>query len=158
MKPSIQMLSEKYLAGKRMTMSLADDKTGQLWGSFMPRRGELKQVGTDLFSLQVYDDNYFPHFNPQNKFEKWAAIEVVPGSPIPEGLEGLVLDSGLYAVFVHKGLHTDTRTFEYIFSTWLPQADFVLDNRPHFEVLGPKYKTGDPGSEEEIWIPVRPKI
>jgi len=32
-----------------------------------------------------------------------------------------------------------------------------LDNRPHFEVLGEKYKNGDPESEEEIWIPVKEK-
>lgn len=39
----------------------------------------------------------------------------------------------------------------YIFATWLPSSAYVLDNRPHFEVLGAKYKSNDPGSEEEIW-------
>jgi predicted transcriptional regulator YdeE len=32
-----------------------------------------------------------------------------------------------------------------------------IDNRPHFEVLGDKYKNNDPSSEEEIWIPIRKK-
>jgi len=32
-----------------------------------------------------------------------------------------------------------------------------LDDRPHFEVLGDKYKNADPDSEEEIWIPIRTK-
>jgi AraC family transcriptional regulator len=32
-----------------------------------------------------------------------------------------------------------------------------LDNRPHFEILGEKYKQGSPDSEEEIWIPVKEK-
>jgi AraC family transcriptional regulator len=30
----------------------------------------------------------------------------------------------------------------------------VLDNRPHFEILGEKYKQGSTDAEEEIWIPV----
>jgi AraC family transcriptional regulator len=41
--------------------------------------------------------------------------------------------------------------------TWLPSSDYVLDNRPHFEILGEKYKINDPESEEKIWIPVRKK-
>jgi AraC family transcriptional regulator len=32
-----------------------------------------------------------------------------------------------------------------------------LDDRPHFEVLGEKYKNNDPTSEKEIWIPILPK-
>lgn len=41
--------------------------------------------------------------------------------------------------------------------TWLPASDYNLDNRPHFEVLGEKYKNNDPTSEEEIWIPIKLK-
>jgi hypothetical protein len=29
---------------------------------------------------------------------------------------------------------------------------------PHFEVLGDKYKNNDPSSEEEVWIPIKPKV
>lgn len=34
---------------------------------------------------------------------------------------------------------------------------YEIDFRPHFEILGEKYKNNDPGSEEEVWIPVRPR-
>jgi AraC family transcriptional regulator len=34
---------------------------------------------------------------------------------------------------------------------------YFLDDRPHFEILGDKYKNGDPDSEEEIWIPIKQK-
>ncbi len=30
-------------------MSLANNKTGDLWGSFMPRRKEIKNIGTGAF-------------------------------------------------------------------------------------------------------------
>jgi len=39
----------------------------------------------------------------------------------------------------------------------LPNSDYELDNRPHFEILGKKYKNNSADSEEEIWIPVKLK-
>jgi hypothetical protein len=34
----------------------------------------------------------------------------------------------------------------------------MLDNRPHFEILGEKYKNADPDSEEDVYIPVKQNI
>ncbi len=52
-----KIFPEKKLIGKRMTMCLADNKTHALWYSFMPRRKEIKNnIGTDLYSMQVYDE------------------------------------------------------------------------------------------------------
>jgi len=72
-------------------------------------------------------------------------------------METFVLPGGLYAVFDYKGLSTDNSIFQYIFENWLPNSDYILDNRAHFEVLGDKYKNNDPTSEEEIWIPIKAK-
>jgi AraC family transcriptional regulator len=72
-------------------------------------------------------------------------------------MEPFRLEGGLYAVFDFKGSGNDKSIFQYIFGTWLPGSDYNLDNRPHFEVLGEKYKNNDPGSEEEIWIPIKPR-
>jgi AraC family transcriptional regulator len=57
--------------------------------------------------------------------------------------------------FYYKGSSTDTRIFQHIFETWLPQSGYELDNRPHFEVLGEKYRNNDPESEEDIYIPIK---
>jgi AraC family transcriptional regulator len=158
MKPRIEILQEKKLIGNRLTMSLANNLTGELWRSFMPRRVEIsKIVSKDLISMQVYTPNYFADFNPTKEFEKWAAIEVSDYDCVPKGMETLTLTGGLYAVFDYKGLSTDSSIFQYIFGTWLPKSDYWLDDRPHFEVLGEKYKNADQNSEEEIWIPVRHK-
>jgi AraC family transcriptional regulator len=73
-------------------------------------------------------------------------------------METHVLTGGLYAVFNYKGDANDFQpTFEYIFRTWLPNSDYVLDDRPHFEIMGEKYKLNDPNSEEELWVPIRMK-
>jgi AraC family transcriptional regulator len=156
--PRIETLPEKKLIGKHLTMSFATNKTGELWRSFMPQRKEIFNAASpDLYSLQLYPADFFVHFNPHALFEKWAAVEVPDFDNIPHEMEAFTLTGGLYAVFLHKGSSTDNSTFQYIFSTWLPASVYVLDNRPHFELLGAKYKNADPDSEEEIWIPVRLK-
>lgn len=73
------------------------------------------------------------------------------------GTHSFVLPGGLYTIFDYKGLNTDTRIFICIFKEWLPNSNYVLDGRPHFEILGKKYKNNDPESEEKIWIPIKPK-
>lgn len=93
----------------------------------------------------------------KQEFEKWAAIEVSSFDNVPEGMDTYTLKGGLYAVFDYKGLSTDNSIFVFIFGTWLPNSDYLLDNRPHFEILGDKYKNGDPNSEKEIWIPIKLK-
>jgi len=140
-----------------MTMSLSDNKTGELWQNLMKRRKEIKNnIGTDLYSMQIYDPNYFVSFNLANEFEKWATVEVSDFSSVPDGMDTITLTNGLYAAFLHKGpASTGPKTFQYIFGTWLPNSEYLLDDRPHFEILGTKYKNEAPDSEEEIWIPIK---
>lgn len=157
MEPSIEMLTEKTLVGMRMQMSLANNRTGELWRSFMPRRRDIAdKVSSDLYSMQVYSQPVDPGDLTQ-VFDKWAAVEVSDGSTIPDGLERFVLSGGLYAVFPYKGSSTDTTIFRHIFGVWLPGSAYSLDDRPHFEVLGDRYKNADPDSEEDIWIPIKPR-
>ena len=140
-------------------MSFSNNKTIELWRSFMPGRKEIKNnIGTELYSVQVYDYLYFNNFNPDKEFEKWASIEVTDFVTVPGEMEAFTLTGGLYAVFKHKGAaSTGPKTFQYIFGTWLPNSEYALDDRPHFEILGEKYMNEDPNSEEEIWIPIKPK-
>jgi AraC family transcriptional regulator len=154
--PIIKTSGDKKLIGKHSTMTFANNKTAELWRGFMPFRSHIQNaVSPDVISMQIYPEAF--DFNPNTPFEKWASIEVSDFNNIPDGMETFVLESGTYAVFLYKGLSTDHRIFEYIFSTWLPRSEYELDNRPHFEVLGEKYKNNDPDSEEEIWIPIKPK-
>lgn len=156
--PRIEKLSEKKLIGIHLKMSLANNKTAELWRSFMPKRRDiLNKVTNDLISLQVYKPTYFVDFKQTNEFEKWATVEVIDFSYIPTDMEAFTLAGGVYAVFDYKGLSTDNSIFQYIFGTWLPNSEYDLDNRPHFEILGDNYKNNDPSSEEEIWIPIQIK-
>jgi AraC family transcriptional regulator len=156
MQPKIETLQSKKLIGLKLTMSLAQNRTAELWRSFMPRRNEIKnRISNESISLQLYPASHFNNFSPLNEFEKWAAMEVSDFNYIPENMHTLLVPSGDYAVFHYKGSSTDTSIFNYIFSEWLPKSNYILDDRPHFEVLGEKYKNGDPTSEEDIYIPLK---
>lgn len=157
MNPRFEILSEKKLIGKRIKTSLANNKTSELWQSFMPRRTEIQNtISSDLFAVQIYAPSYFEAFNPTSEFEKWATLEVTDFENIPAQMESFILTDGLYAVFEHKG-HS-TAIFDYIFTNWILNSKYNLDHRPHFEILGAKYKKEDPNSEEEIWIPIKDKL
>ena len=158
MEPRIEILKNKKLVGCKLKMSLTNNKTGQLWGSFAPRIKEIKNRATsDKISMQVYDTSYHSNFNPNNEFEKWATVEVKDFIDVPKDMDTFNLIGGTYAVFDYKGSSNDNSIFQYIFMNWLPNSDYMLDNRPHFEVLGEKYRNNDPNSEEEIWIPIKRK-
>ena len=157
--PRTETINEKKLVGKRMTMSYADYRIGELWGSFMPRRKEITNTLTnDLISLVVYASNHFIDFKPTNEFERWATVEVENFNKVPDEMETYNLSSGLYAVFNYKGMSSGASAFfQYIYTEWVPNSNYILDDRAHFEVLGEKYKNNDPSSEEEIWIPIKAK-
>ena len=160
MNPVIRNSEEKKLIGKRIKMNLADNRSKELWKSFMPRLKEIRnKVTAELFSIQVYDNFLdLKNFHQEIIFETWAAIEVSSLEFIPDEMEGFNLTGGLFAVFIHKGdVNTFSKTSQYIFGIWLPASKYLLDDRPHFEIMGEKYRNDDPDSEEEIWIPIKLK-
>lgn len=158
--PRIEILPSKLLIGQHLRMSFSKDRTTELWRGFMPRRNEIgNRVSNDLFCMQIYDRIYgYNDFSMDTVYEKWAAVEVIHSDGIPDGMELFQLEGGMYAVFVYVGSPSDFQeTFHYIYGTWLPRSAYELDQRPHFEILGAKYKNNDPESEEEVWIPIRMK-
>ncbi len=158
MEVRITTIRSKTLVGKRLVMSLDNNRTVELWQSFMPFKKIIRnKTSNEVISLQDYKGSFnLQNFNSSTEFEKWAAVEVSNTMGIPENFEIFHLAGGSYAVFKHIG---DASTFpnnlDHIFRVWLPNSIYTLDNRPHFEVLGDNYKNNDPNSEEEVWIPIK---
>jgi AraC family transcriptional regulator len=157
--PQIVELSSKQLVGMWREMSRIDDKTGELWAAFMPRRNEVTNRSTqDYISLQVFPDGPAQLSDPAARFAKWALVEVTDLASVPKGMVSYTLKAGTYAVFQHVGPASDLSTFSYIFTEWLPSSSaYELDDREHFEVLPPDYDARDPKAREQIWIPIRVK-
>jgi AraC family transcriptional regulator len=160
MQPRIEKTGEIKLIGKKINMSFANNQTGKLWQSFMPRRKEITNPkGSELYSVEVHNDpGFFKKFDPTKEFEKWAAIAVNDFSNVPTDMSTLTIPGGDYAVFLYKGKPSEAQaTYQFIYAQWIPNSEYELDGRPHFALMGEKYKGEDPESEEEIWIPIRKK-
>ncbi len=153
----IEQLQEKLLIGKHTTMSFANIKTVELGRNFMPSKKLIKNnVGSDIYSIEVFRPGFFENFSPENEFEKWIAIEVTDFNLVPEGMSTLKFPAGICAVFLHQGAASEAKaTYDYIFRTWLPQSGYQVDYRPHFAIMGDKYQPLSSANEEEIWIPIR---
>ena len=157
MNPTIKTFPTTKFIGKNLSFTYADYRAFELWSSFMPRRKEIQNViGSELYNIQVNPEDF--DFKPNTPFVKWAAVAVTSFDFIPDDMESLEINEGLYAVFNYKGDQSNVAAFfNSIYSEWLPSSGYQLDSRPQFEILGEKYKNDIPESEEEIWIPIKLK-
>ena len=157
MKPILKVFPASKFIGKKITISYSNYSVATLWSSFMPRRIEIKnRLGSDVFSIQINPEGFA--FQLHEKFEKWAMVAVSDFNFVPDGMDTLTIEEGLYAVFTYTGDAKNAATFfDAIYNLWLPNSEYETENRPQFEILGSKYKQNSPDSEEEIWIPIRLK-
>lgn len=159
--PRIESVGEKKLVGMHRPMSfdrgqMAMEVVGALWRDFRSRVSEVEgRVGPDFVSMRLYEEPLASAPSADARFEQWAAVEV---SEFDEGADMArhSLSGGLYAVFIHRGpASAFAATARYIYGEWLPGSAYELDDREHFEVLGPSYRPDDPEATEEVWIPIR---
>ena len=159
MEPKIIITKEIKLVGMHTKTSLNNSKTVGMWKQFMARKKEIKNIKNNWhYSVQKYDTGLkMINFTPNTIFETYAAVEVENFEKIPQDMESILISEGAYAVFIHTGA-TDTfhKTADFIFTKWLPDSKYELDNRMHFEVMKEKYLGPDnPNSEEEVWVPIK---
>lgn len=158
MKYRINQSPEILIVGMKANMSFEtiSEDTGKLSRQFMPRLKEINnRVDDNTLSLQNYDNFDYNNLSPIMTFEKWVGVEVANLDDIPIGMETLTISSGNYLVIDFKGsMQEFVKNWHYIHSQWLPNSEFKLDNRPHFEKLSSKYSPMNVINDEEIWIPV----
>ena len=153
MNPKITQISEKKVIGMQSTMR--HNEYGNivvLWKRFMPRTKAIKSVvNKEFIAMQIYSD-----FNSLEKpFDIWACVEVLDFKDSMLGMNSFTISGGDYAVFLHKGMDASS-TYQQIMTEWLPNSGYKIDDRPHFQVMGEKYKNGSPDSEEDFYLPIRP--
>ena len=160
MEHRIEVIEDRYVVGVKTKTSVLtiNEKTRELAKSFMPRRHEItSRIGKHVFSIQDYGKDYSPT-NPNSEFDKWVAIEVKELIDLPIGMESFVIKSGIYVVFSFKGSVSEfPKQRAFIFQEWLPNSDYQLDEKAHFEILSEDYSKDLQNIEEDIWIPVKKK-
>ena len=154
----IENIEPRLLCGHTIQMSFVNNKTFELWNNFMPKLKTIKnRIGTELYSMEVFHEGFFHSFDPNVEFEKWATVLIDSHDELPESMSTITV-SGKYAVFIHKGNNAAAvHTYNYIFREWLPASSYIVDERPHFAIMGNKYIKDSDDSEEEVWIPIKPK-
>ena len=152
MNPKLIKISEKKVVGKHSTMHHGDfGNIVALWKRFMPHRNEIQNTINDEFiAMQIYGD----FNNIKEPFNIWACVEVSSFKDIPKDMMSFTIPEGDYAVFTHKGMDA-SKTYQRIITEWLPNSGYTIDDRPHFQVMGEKYKNGNPDSEEDFYVPIR---
>lgn len=148
-----------YIVGMKATMSFntISEDTGKLARQFIPRLKEVKnRVDDNTLSLQNHDNFDYNNIPTTMTFEKWIGVEVANLNNVPEGMETLTIKPGKYLVIDFKGAMQEfVKNWHYLHSQWLPNSEFELDNRPHFEKLSPSYNPMNTVNEEEIWMPIK---
>jgi AraC family transcriptional regulator len=160
MEPEIKTIQAKKTIGFSIKTTMTNDQTVKIWQQLMPRLKEAKNaVSADLFSLQVYNGETFEEFTPNTEFTKYALVEVKNYDFVPEGFKKFEIPAADYAVFTHKGTSVDfPKTSQYIYGEWIPNSQYILDDKPHFAVMGDKYLGHEnPETEEEVWVPIKKK-
>ena len=151
-------LPEQTLTGKKIQMCMQADQTEELWKGFMqelmPQRKGVRPE--ELFSVELFPEGLsIKDFDAQTTFEKWAAIHV---SDKPDGMEldSIVIPAGKYVKLVYKGSVGYYHQFAAeLFGEVLPGMGLEVADRPHFNIMTPKYRGMDYASEEEVYVPVK---
>ena len=152
MSPQILTIKSKTVVGMKSAMHHNEfGNIVALWKRFMPKQNAISnRLNAEFIALQIYDD-----FNAMEKpFAIWACVEVSSFNAIPDGMASFRILEGDYAVFLHKGMDA-SKTYLQIMTEWLPNSDYEIDERPHFQVMGEAYKNGSPDSEEDFYVPIR---
>lgn len=122
----------------------------------MQQRKYIKNnVTQDIYDIRFFGSDYYLNFNPSNSFEKWVAVEVFDHTNIPSGIQNFILKASNYAVFTFNLNKGSQNCFEYIFTKWLPNSEYNLDNRPHFDILTEDIQKKTSNALSEIRIPMR---
>lgn len=154
--PEIVFQEEIKLAGIRGTTMLSDNQLPGLWEQFQQLQKEVidgRCIGYGVCETQ------------QTTYTKDGDVSfsVMIGSPancykhLSPLLVEKTLSAGKYAVFTHRGTFANlTKTYQYIFGTWLSQTKEELDNREDFEVYEREVLSFDDSNNEvKIFIPVK---
>lgn len=148
-KPSFTLVGLRYY-GKNEHGEIA-----QLWDQFNQRMAALgglpNETGDAAIGLCIGSDD-----EPlEGAFEYVAGLPVSKADQVPEGFVVREVPEYTYAVFAHKGdLPSLSKTYEYIYESWLPQSGYQLAAKIDFEYYDQDFKDFAPDSVFYIYVPI----
>ncbi len=123
-----------------------------MWqNEFLPRIHEIKRLDNYVsYGICEMDPDL-----PEGEFRYMAGVEVTQPEDAPTDMRTMMVPGGKYAVFQHTGaMETLSKTYEYIYQSWLPQSGYKRSTRPDLEVYGQEFHGFKPDSVLYLWVPI----
>lgn len=156
--PEFVMLEETKVVGLRGTTSLSDNRLPGLWEEFLRFHKDLfVAAGAGYGICETQRTAYTKDGDVSFSYMVGSPVYDFDDLPSSSPLEQKVLQTGRYAVFTYRGtLANLSKTYQYIFGTWLQTTKAELDNREDFEVYKREALSfDDTNNEVKIYIPVK---
>ncbi len=155
MEPKIVEKDRFFLVGMEYYGTGNDNRIQKLWEKFMNRIGEIHNtISKEIswgFCEMLYGD---PDDGP---FSYIAAAPVRAVEGIPRGMLAKEVPASKFAVFTHIGsLDTLSKTYEHIYSVWLPKSGYQQADSFGMELYDERFNF-TPTSEFDIYIPIQEK-
>jgi predicted transcriptional regulator YdeE/DNA-binding transcriptional MerR regulator len=156
MEPKIITKPGFTLVGLRYYGKNEHGEIAQLWDQFNQRIAALggmpNETGEAAIGLCIGSDE-----EPlEGAFEYVAGFPVSKVDQVPEGFVVREIPELSYAVFAHKGdLPSLSKTYEYIYESWLPQSGYQLAAKIDFEYYDQDFKDFAPDSVFYIYVPIK---
>lgn len=141
--------------GKKVTLKTVS-LIPKLWEEFIPREKEIKKRVNQGITYGLCEYVNMSSFDEDTPYQEFVCCQVSEFKDLPDKMAGKEVAGGKYAVFTHKGsLNNLRKTYDFIYSTWLPKSGYELKPTDDFERYDERYVPGDPESEIDIYLPVK---
>lgn len=144
------------VAGYQVLNTMDPEAMMKVWNQFM---ASVEKLHADP-QAPYYGINFFTgDYNPDENtgYGYMACVPVLKTEELPEGMVLRKIPAWDYIVFEHRGpLQYLEQSFDYIFSTYLPQGKYKAINADILEVYDCRFDAESPDSVIEIWLPVEP--
>jgi predicted transcriptional regulator YdeE len=136
LKPTFIYKPAFTVVGLRLSTHPKSATIAKLWGEFAPRINELNDLAEPTVSYGVMT-------RAGNSLEYMAGCSVANIDVMPVGMTTWTIDNNTYAVF-EATLGNLSKTFDYIFSTWLPTSDCKQVDSPLLERYSETFSPDNP--------------
>jgi len=139
---------DKRLAGIKVQTNMENSTKdcSALWRVFTPRMAEINKDPKESFGVSVMLN--------ENDFDYWAAMELVPGVPLPDGLQCVDILPGTYVCCIVPSIEKLGDVYMYLYMDWLKsQTKYALNQGANsFERYPCPWQ---PDTPFEIYMPIK---
>ncbi|MDR0499037.1 MAG: GyrI-like domain-containing protein [Holophagales bacterium] len=147
---SIVEFPTKKLVGMkvRTSMEKAGADGGALWQAFTPRMSEVCKEPKGMFGVSVMVS--------ESEFDYWAALEMTPEEPLPEGMGEVTILKGAYVRCTVPSIEKMGDAYMYLYTEWSGgQTKYVINQEASaFEHMPGDWQMGKPF---DIYVPIKAK-